>query len=145
MAQVIHLYLVSLFAAACIIQRDNVQDGNERIPGLNLGWMWNAQYCSVEVNEEFLLASTPVNVLQESRSSETWGNVKIDKLNTQYTGLKFLGNLVEFEINVSQLQVCMLKKHCRRHRWFKGNKWLLLRCFTTWDYEGRGRHMSVSQ
>ena len=33
------LYLVSLFAAACIIQRDNVQDGNERIPGLNLGWM----------------------------------------------------------------------------------------------------------
>ena len=59
--------------------------------------------------------------------------------------LKFLGNLGEFEINVSQLQVCMLKKHCRRHRWFKGNKWLLLRCFTTWDYEGRGRHMSVSQ
>ena len=59
--------------------------------------------------------------------------------------LNFLGNLGKFEINVSQLQVCMLKKHCRRHRWFKGNKWLLLRCFTTWDYEGRGRHMSVSQ
>ena len=65
-------HLVSLLAAACIVQRDNVQEGDQGLPEcfyqMHQKCKCVLKVMNVEEREWFLLASTLVSVLQEARS-----------------------------------------------------------------------------
>ena len=65
-------HLVSLLAAACIVQRDNVQEGDQGLPEcfyeMHQKWQCVLKVMNVAEREWFLLASTLVSVLQEASS-----------------------------------------------------------------------------